>query len=142
MKNRLNLGLLGMFAFVTACTNTQSNPHVAVNVAATVAYDTTTNCPLNVVSTSCGPTASNDNICVSNDDDLIEWNKASSQQKDFTIGVHQGTKICKTNGSGKTKCKVKKPNQGAFGDADGLAFKYDIEAQGCAPIDPYIIVLK
>jgi hypothetical protein len=139
MKKRLKLGLLGMFVFITACANTQSTPHTAVNVAATVTGDAA-NCPSTVVSTSCGATS--ETVCAHSDDDLIEWSKGNSQLKDFTIKVHHDAKICKTNGSGKTKCKVKKPNESAFGDADGLAFKYDIEAPGCATIDPYIIVRR
>jgi hypothetical protein len=143
MKKRLKLGILGMFAFVTACANNHSTSHAGpLTVSVGVNFDATTKCPTQVTSNSCGSTAPSDTICASNDDDLIDWVKTDSQQKDFKIVVRQGTKICKTNGSGNTKCKVKKPNQGAFGDADGLAFKYDIEAQNCTKIDPYIIVLK
>ena len=113
-----------------------------VNVAATVKSDGH-GCPTVVESTSCGAsTASSNDVCASNDDDVVEWTKENSTQKDFTIVPRQGSKICKTNGSGKTKCKVKKPNPGAFGDAEGLAFKYDIVTPNCTTVDPYIIVLK
>ena len=139
MKEMIKLAIFATFAVVAACANNKSNPQSTTNtVTATVELDGHS-CPLRVQPSSCAGGPPSDAVCVKRDGDVIEW---QPQNASFIIKPRQGAKVCDPNGSSHKKCKVKKPRDADFGNADGLAFKYAIESPGCDPIDPYIIVLR